>query len=893
MDDPEREETSMSVTTGTRTPSTEALAAAVKVLAGVWQRLGQAHARHDAAGAIAGALAKAKWPPDRIEDFVRRVAESGQDEQAEDRARYAADTAARVAAGVEVVTGWTRLAELIGPDGGRTVAGVRKLLLGPREIACTYDYFDEAGCRLYQVVRYDPKGFSIRRHLGNDWAWGLAGGFYRRRAGGNWSPLKDGETPDPRDRELALVRPILYRLPELARAGPGQVVYIAEGEKDVDNLHALGLVATTNPSGAGKWRKEYAGCLRDRRVVILPDNDDKGRAHAEEVAASLKGMAASVKVLALPGLPDSGDVSHWLTQGGTADKLTGLAEAAPEWGGSPPPWEEVIPLGGNGYIPPFPLDVLPDWFAEWVVAEARATQTPPDLAAMLGLSVMGAALATKFRVMVRVGWTEPTNIFTVTSLPSGDRKSIVFRHATKPVQEYERQERERMLPEIAGKASEHRTLEARLKSMEAKAAKATDKEEAKKLVEEAKEVATELARHSVPEKPQLLCDDITPEDLSKLIDKQGGRMLQAAAEGTAFEIVKGRYSETANFDIYLKGHAGDLIRVNRVGREGEDFDNPALGVALAVQPDVIAGLAKHASMRGRGFLARFLFSLPYSMVGSRQIRPAPMPDTVAARYSKEVLALWGLAGTVSDNGTPAPHLLQFSPEADDAMAEFERWLEPRMADGEALSHLAGWEKKLAGAVARIAGILHVAAAVGEEGGWKRPIGIETVAAAIRLGRYYLLPHALVAFELMRADERLDDARRVLRWLAHSLNCLNSLKGSGIPKIKRSDVHAGVWGGSRRAEDLDPVLELLVRHNYLRPAPEEQRPGPGRKPSPQYEVNVEALAQFWGRRNLSENSDNSENCPPEAKDGMSAGNSGNLPDDSPEDKAGQVWEGEIE
>jgi hypothetical protein len=59
----------------------------------------------------------------------------------------------------------------------------------------------------------------------------------------------------------------------------------------------------------------------------------------------------------------------------------------------------------------------------------------------------------------------------------------------------------------------------------------------------------------------MFCDDETPESLSRLIAQQRGRMLQASAEGTCFEIVKGRYSEAANFDVYLKGHAGDPLRV--------------------------------------------------------------------------------------------------------------------------------------------------------------------------------------------------------------------------------------------------------------------------------------------------------------------------------------------
>src|SRR5262249_14821334 len=149
-----------------------------------------------------------------------------------------------------------------------------------------------------------------------------------------------------------------------------------------------------------------------------------------------------------------------------------------------------------------------------------------------------------------------------------------------------------------------------------------------------------------------------------------------------------------------------------------------------------------------------------------------------------------------------------------------------------------------------------------------------------LGRDYLLPHAQIAFDLMGADKRLDDARRVLRWLVDSVNCVNSVEGGTISTVSHRDIHANVWGGSRKAEDLDPVLELLVRHNYLRPVPEEQRPGPGRRRSPRYEVNVAAVAEFRRQHPRSQNSQNSQN---RAQQPSAA-------EDLAQDEA--VWEGDV-
>jgi hypothetical protein len=185
-------------------------------------------------------------------------------------------------------------------------------LFPPREertqgggIVATYDYIDEAGALLFEVVRFNPKGFRQRRPDGaGGWIWNL-------------------------DR----ARRVLFRLPrvlEVAKAGG--VVFLVEGEKDVLALDQLGLTATTNPGGAGKWRPECAVAPRGRKgVVILPDNDEPGRKQAREAARTLHEAGVPVKVLELPGLPAKGDVSDWIKAGGTKPQLLELVKATPKW----------------------------------------------------------------------------------------------------------------------------------------------------------------------------------------------------------------------------------------------------------------------------------------------------------------------------------------------------------------------------------------------------------------------------------------------------------------------------------------------------------------------------------------------------------------------------------
>ncbi|WP_249694365.1 AAA family ATPase [Stappia sp. WLB 29] len=172
-----------------------------------------------------------------------------------------------------------------------------------REVAA-YPYHDEAGALLFEVVRFEPKDFRQRRPDGRGgYVWNLKG-----------------------------VSPVLYRVPELLEALANErTVFIVEGEKDADHLWRINVPATCNPGGAGKWRTDYAEIFKGADVVIIPDNDEPGRQHAETVARSLDGVAARVRVLDLVNLPRKGDVSDWLDSGASADDLFRLVETAQDW----------------------------------------------------------------------------------------------------------------------------------------------------------------------------------------------------------------------------------------------------------------------------------------------------------------------------------------------------------------------------------------------------------------------------------------------------------------------------------------------------------------------------------------------------------------------------------
>lgn len=170
-------------------------------------------------------------------------------------------------------------------------------------ITNTYDYTDSDGNLLYQVVRYHPKSFRQRRpdpdHRG-EWLWNLNG-----------------------------ITPTLYKLPEtLQGIANHQLIFIVEGEKDADNLHHAGQIATTINGGASsKWPPELIPQFLGARVVIIPDNDEPGRKYANYVGNLLYGWCSSLKIVTLPVK----DVSDYLDSGKTIDNLLNICHNTDEY----------------------------------------------------------------------------------------------------------------------------------------------------------------------------------------------------------------------------------------------------------------------------------------------------------------------------------------------------------------------------------------------------------------------------------------------------------------------------------------------------------------------------------------------------------------------------------
>lgn len=256
--------------------------------------------RHTLALGMAALLATAGVSEETAKALIEDICRDSGDDEIVDRLRCVADTYDRVRRS-EPASAKALLEEALPHN-------VIEELVDTLGLRKEYDYVDENGELLYQVVRTDY-GRKVKAFVARN-----------KDALGNWIYSLKG------------CRIVPYNLPAVLKAvSLGKPVFIVEGEKCVEALTQQGLTATTNPFGAGKWRLEYNEYFQNADVIILPDSDIQGLEHAHQVGKNLLPVARRVRVVELPGLPVGGDICDWLAQGHTVEELRDLANKTPSW----------------------------------------------------------------------------------------------------------------------------------------------------------------------------------------------------------------------------------------------------------------------------------------------------------------------------------------------------------------------------------------------------------------------------------------------------------------------------------------------------------------------------------------------------------------------------------
>lgn len=393
--------------------------------------------------------------------------------------------------------------------------------------------------------------------------------------------------------------------------------------------------------------------------------------------------------------------------------------------------------------PPFPVECLPSWACDFALALAEAVQVPLDLAGVGVLSAMATAVRGRTMLDVTPDWRELLTLYTITALPSGERKSPVFTALTRPIWHWLSAESDRMKVDVAINESTRRVAKKRVEALEKKNSKTGDPEVRAELDEAVK------ALEALPmlRVPRVIVDDVTYEKAADLL-VQHNYIAVVAEESGIFDTMGGLYhGGTERLDLFLKGHDGSPHTVDRVSRPNTLIKSARMGFFLSVQRYVIEALSKQEGFMGKGILPRFLFSIPDSLVGKRRADPEALPETLKASYGRriqEMLAAQSL-----------PSRIRLTPQAEELRKVASVELEPRFRTD--LGEMVPWAAKMLGRTLRIAGVFHLYANRGHD-----DVLVEDLERALGFQEYFIA-HAKVAHGLI-AQGHVSDAERVLDWI---------------------------------------------------------------------------------------------------------------------------------
>lgn len=455
--------------------------------------------------------------------------------------------------------------------------------------------------------------------------------------------------------------------------------------------------------------------------------------------------------------------------------------------------------------------------ALWSMVDAvgEAYQVPRDLPFLLVLSILSTGIGGRRKVRVTPDWTEVLSLYTATALPPGDRKSPTLAEVAAPLYRVERQLAEAAHLDIQQQRSKRDLHAAHVEKLKKGGDTSSDG------IAGLEAAVKQLEEIPVREIPRMIVDDVTPEALARRMDEQGGRIGALSAEGGIFGTLAGRYSNgVANLDLVLKAWSGDPVRVDRAGRETLIIDEPVLSIGLAVQPAILQGLTdSNRVLLESGFLARFLYAVPASLVGSRKSQPDAIPHEAKAGYTaaiESLARLWTQEKTTElELETEATAKLHAFRDA------FEKRLHPLNGDLAELSGT-GWASKLPGQLVRVAGLFTLF-----DNAEATSISAEMMNEALGLADYFI-DHAQHAFGLMAG--RYGTIQRphiVMAWLRRK-----KPEEFSVRDARRA------LGGQEWAQDVEAIRDVLAELEelgWIRLKEQPEKAGPGRKPSERYQT----------------------------------------------------------
>jgi len=568
------------------------------------------------------------------------------------------------------------------------------------KIVATYDYCDENGDLLFQVVRYDPKDFRQRK----------------RKPGGGW------------DWSVKGVRVVPYRLPELL-AEPMRPTFVVEGEKDVHALSSIDVLATCNAGGSGKWTREHAQYVSGRHVIVIGDNDDPGRKHAEQVAGTSHGIARSVRIVKFPGLPPKGDVSDWIRFGGTKTELVRLAKSTPAWSPAVAVRKESPAADKPNPAPkwqPFPVDLLPYPIDDYVAIAAKCLSCNPAYIALPMLASLASSIGNSRIIRLRSTWTEPSILWCIAIGKSGCMKSPAWELATRFL--VDRQNRE--FGDYAEKLDKYETDKALFDA---------DYSEWKKNGRKNGEPPPDRAEK--PTAVRYVCSDTTIEAVAVLLHENPRGLLLSRDELSGWFGSFDAFKSSVGGDAahWLSTHrAGSMLVDRKTGKRIIHVPRAAMSITGTTQPQVLKAVLagrtedeEDAEHFINGMCARFMLAYPPTRAKKWVDGdiPVDLKDAVANVFDR----LLDLEMTTNERDEPLPVEVGLTAAAHNRFVNF--YDEHAQETARLSEDLAAAWSKLEGGAARLSLIVHlVRAAVGDAD--PDTVDDQSIETGIELSRWF-------------------------------------------------------------------------------------------------------------------------------------------------------------
>ncbi|SDL53987.1 Protein of unknown function [Maridesulfovibrio ferrireducens] len=480
-----------------------------------------------------------------------------------------------------------------------------------------------------------------------------------------------------------------------------------------------------------------------------------------------------------------------------------------------------VPLGPQ--FPPSLASIsLPSVLAEYSYELSESLQVPYEMVLCNLFGVLSTVAQRRFSIQVKEGYHESLNLYLLSPLPPGERKSAVTQAARRPLTQWENDQEKVIGPLAQEVRSKRLTLERAIDHRRNLAAKAKNSQNRNNILQEIRDLEDELPE--LLSIPRLLADDITPECLAMLMEQQGECMSIIEAEGGLFDTFAGRYSKMPNLDLILKAFSGEPCRVDRKHGQYIGLKHPLLTICVTTQPDVLRGMAMNPEFRGRGFLARFLYFFGQSRLGFRIAEPPKVSLQVERAFLErvELLLSFKTNSEITDHSQP----LLLSAEAYESWKGFFLLIEAELRPGKSLENMTDWAGKVPGQVARLAGLLHLVSSVKIESRIEQSV----MLAATELGKK-LVSHALYAFHDMGCDALTSCAQAALKWI----------KNRNIEQFTFRECHRAIRGRFPKKKQVEQGITMLEDYGYLVLVP-IQSSGVGRPSSPSYKVHPAVHAQ---------------------------------------------------